>query len=393
VSGQTNCAVRNGPYTFYGNYTPASLHQETRGIFAEFNLPVFDTLNVDLAIRHEELGQAGSTTNPKAQARWQATDWIAFRGSVGTTFRAPPAAILVPAAVTALAFTPQTSNYRPYDTFGNPNLKPEKATNYNIGAIVTADALTATVDYWHFDFQNPLTTESGLNIINAIFPIGLPNHCGDAAFTQLLTRVTFTGGGCAAANIVRTKVFNINGAPVHTSGIDFAADYILDDFGWGGSLDTHIDGTYTIDYKVGAQVVEGVTTQAAFNAAGKLNYLLSVNSLPNWKGTLSFNYTNGPHSLQIAEHYIGGMTDQRASIFSSTNSGQGVVTRGMRIAPFITTDLFYRYNWADQGLSFNLALVNLFDRDPPFARLDYSYDPFTSNPLGRTIKFGVTADL
>ena len=35
------------------------------------------------------------------------------------------------------------------------------------------------------------------------------------------------------------------------------------------------------------------------------------------------------------------------------------------------------------------SVVNVFDEDPPFARLDYSYDPFTANPLGRVIKVGV----
>jgi iron complex outermembrane receptor protein len=29
------------------------------------------------------------------------------------------------------------------------------------------------------------------------------------------------------------------------------------------------------------------------------------------------------------------------------------------------------------------------DEEPPFARLDLNYDPFTHNPLGRTFKLGV----
>jgi iron complex outermembrane receptor protein len=298
--------------------------------------------------------------------------------------------------VTGLAFTSQAGRYTPFDTWGNPNLKPEKATTFNLGLIVTEGAFTTTMDYWNFDFENPLTAESGLNILSAIFPTAGVGNCANPAYANLIARVTFNGA-CNSANIVRTKIFQINGAPVHTNGIDFAADYLFDDVPYlGGTLDAHLDGTYVIRYHVGDQMVEGILTTPAYNAAGKLNYLLSVSSLPNWKGNLTFSYDNGPHNFQIAEHYIGGMTDQRqyipGGIFQSTNSGFGPVTTGGRIGAFITTDLYYKYLWADEGVTINGAIVNLFDQDPPFARLDYSYDPFTANPLGRTFKIGLTVN-
>jgi iron complex outermembrane receptor protein len=387
--------VQNGPYTFYGNYVPATVQSETKGFFAEFTLPILDTLNVDVAIRHEIIGHVGSTTNPTAALRWQALDWFALRGSVGTTFRAPPGATLIPAAVTGLAYTSQAGRYTPFDTWGNPNLKPEKATTYNLGAIFTAGAFTSTIDYWNFDFSNPLTAESGLNVLNAIFPAGAPNNCANPAYAALVARVTFASGVCAPTNIIRTKVFDINGAPVHTSGIDLSADYLFDDVPYvGGTLDAHLDGTYTLRYHVGSQLVEGIAVTPAYDAAGKLNYLLSVSSLPNWKGNFTLNFDSGPHSLQIAEHYVGGMTDQRTTIFAGTTNALGLpnTNAGKRIGAFITTDLYYKYNWTDQNLSFNAAIVNLFDQDPPFARLDYSYDPFTANPLGRTFKIGLTVN-
>ena len=42
------------------------------------------------------------------------------------------------------------------------------------------------------------------------------------------------------------------------------------------------------------------------------------------------------------------------------------------------------------GTTIALSALNIFDRDPPFARLDQNYDPFTGNPLGFTAKLGVT---
>jgi iron complex outermembrane receptor protein len=36
-----------------------------------------------------------------------------------------------------------------------------------------------------------------------------------------------------------------------------------------------------------------------------------------------------------------------------------------------------------------LAITNIFDKDPSYARLDLGYDPFTGDPLGRTYKVGL----
>jgi hypothetical protein len=38
----------------------------------------------------------------------------------------------------------------------------------------------------------------------------------------------------------------------------------------------------------------------------------------------------------------------------------------------------------------SLSIVNIADEDPPEARGDLAYDPFTHNAFGRLIKLGVT---
>ena len=43
------------------------------------------------------------------------------------------------------------------------------------------------------------------------------------------------------------------------------------------------------------------------------------------------------------------------------------------------------------GVALTASVDNLLDEDPPFARLDLSYDPFTADALGRTFKLGVSA--
>ena len=44
---------------------------------------------------------------------------------------------------------------------------------------------------------------------------------------------------------------------------------------------------------------------------------------------------------------------------------------------------------AVEDVTFSLAVSNVFDEDPPLARLAEGYDAMTSDPLGRTIRTGL----
>ena len=199
--------------------------------------------------------------------------------------------------------------------------------------------------------------------------------------------MTFNGA-CAPANIVRTRTNTINGAPIMTDGLDLSMDYRLRDGPWGGQINLGLDASYLLDYNVGATVVEGITTVAERNVAGKLNYQTTGGSLPRLKGTAFAEYNLGRHNLRLTLRYIGRQFDQRDSNFISTNNGQGVVTSGRIVDEFVTADLVYRLQLPSNTI-FSLSFINFTDEDPPFARLDYSYDPFTANPLGRVIKVGL----
>ncbi len=62
---------------------------------------------------------------------------------------------------------------------------------------------------------------------------------------------------------------------------------------------------------------------------------------------------------------------------------------GFRISSFTTVDLVYRLNlWERTDIT--LAGFNIFNEEPPFARLDFNYDPFTASPVGRQLKVGVS---
>ena len=63
----------------------------------------------------------------------------------------------------------------------------------------------------------------------------------------------------------------------------------------------------------------------------------------------------------------------------------------LAIGSFTTLDANWRWTLPlpDRGTTLSLALVNLTDEQPPLARIDQNFDPFTHNALGRTLKLGV----
>jgi iron complex outermembrane receptor protein len=383
VTGTGSCTVRNGPLVFLGTGEEQELARNVWAAFAELAVPVTDNIQLQLAGRYEDYEEVGSTANYKVTARWQIVDWLALRGSLGTTFRGPPLTSLTNSSVTGLSFI--AGSFRAIDFFGNPNLEAETADTYSVGAVISAGPLKATVDYWRFDFDNPIVGEPSGSIVNTMFPGGANTRCNTPQFAGLQSRFTFQGA-CSTATIARVRTQVVNGPRIKTSGIDFLADYNFGDV-MGGELRVGASATYTLEYKIGAFTVEGVVVEAAYDAAGFLNYQLSATSLPEWKGSAFVEYTRGAHNLRFTLNYIDSYKDQRASILVP-NPVSGQVNGGQKIKATTLAEIDYRVQlpWDTTA---TLSIDNLFDEDPSFARLDLNYDPFTGNPLGRTYKVSV----
>ena len=393
ITGTTTCTSPQGPFAFLGVGSPVDLKQDVRAIFGELVLPFSDNFNATLAARYEDYGgKVGSTFDPKLSVRWQVVDSFALRGSVGTTFRAPTAGQIDSGNfVTSLQSI--LGVFRAVDIYGNADLQPETALTYSVGAILEVGNFNATLDYWNFDFKDPITTEPVAGIVNAVFPGGVAN-CGHA----LIGRFTFQGNVCSVANIARLRTNTVNGADVQTSGLDLLAEYRFDDV-LGGELTIGTSATYVIEYKTDNTYVGTVLVSPGFDAVGKLNYQTTAYPLPQWKGNLFIEWNSGPHNARWTIRHIDGYRDQR-NIFCTAIAGACTslpyrgsdvagtafgVAAGQNVDSFTTHDFTYRVllPW-DATASFTVE--NVFDEEPPFVRLDLNYDPFTASGLGRTWK-------
>lgn len=402
INPAATCAVESGAFSFFGPLSAYDLTQEVHAAYAELNLPLHDSLNAQLAVRYEDYGGGiGDTTNPKLALRWQPFDALVMRGSVSTTFRAPPATITQPGFMyTASAFTAQAVTYKPYDNYGNPDLQPETALAFNVGMIVKAGGFSGSLDYWSFEIEDEIVADSGTAMVRAFYdpnfdPATYATRCIDPAYAALRDRFTFTGTGCgsaatpnqpAIANLVRTRVQSSNSETNTTvSGIDWSLSYLFRDVGPGNLL-IGADGTYNLEYDQGATIIEGIQVLAAGDYVGTRG---AAGSLPRWKASGYVDYGFGIHNLRWTARYLSEMDDTRTGESLTTFAGIRPGDPGSTVESTLINDFTYRASLPWQT-TINFSVLNVFDEDPSFARLDLSYDPFTGSPVGRVFKLGLS---
>jgi iron complex outermembrane receptor protein len=401
---RSSCADATGPLQFFGSNTDRDDDSNVKAVFAELQVPVLENLNFNFAIRHEAYqGNIGSTTNPKAAVKWQALDWLALRGSVSTTFRAPGPGLTGTNCNNGVRVL--GSAYRAFQSCGNPDLTPETADTYNIGAIVELGGFSATLDYFNFKFKNELIEEAGSRLYATMFPGGANVNCGAAAFATLQARFTFAGA-CGAANVARLKSFVVNGPQTDTSGLEFRTQYTWD--GWfDANWTVGAEATYLIEYKRGAVPLKGDATiniAPAEDRAGLSDILNDFFSYPELKANTFASFSKDGLSIRWQMRYSEGTSPAFGSPFFITVPDASATTplascastacAGRRLEAvgkskdYFQHDLVVRWQ-APWDTVITASVQNLFDKDPPYLPSPYNYDLTQGNPLGRVFEFGV----
>ncbi|MET0536030.1 MAG: TonB-dependent receptor, partial [Steroidobacter sp.] len=337
--------IGTGPFSFQGALTAYDLSQDVLGVFGELSLPFTDSFQAQLAVRYEDYGGGiGDTVDPKLALRWQVAESLALRGSISTTFRAPQETAVVPGFIVSSAFTPAAGGYKPYRTNNNPDLKPETATAFNVGAIVRAGGFSASLDYWSFDFEDVIDNESGLDLIARFYQGATtanpaPN-CGNPDLAALQARLTFNGGVCGPAStaLVLTDIQTINGSDVKVSGIDASIQYDFDEV-LGGRLTLGVDGTYNLEYEQGDNLIEGIVVRTADDYVGTRG---TNGSQPRWKGTLFLELGRGDHNLRWVSRYVDEMQDTRVTASTASFANITPGSPGSTVDSYLTHDLHYR---------------------------------------------------
>ncbi|QJR12055.1 Vitamin B12 transporter BtuB [Usitatibacter rugosus] len=338
-------------------------------LYAELSFPVLKNLEASAAIRTEHYSDFGNATTPKFGVKYTPWEFLALRGTYAKGFRAPALTQISESSVQAfnngvrdpIRCPVFDANLRDCATSfasyirANPDLKPEKSDNYNLGFIIqpTRD-LSATVDYWRIKRKDQIDRFSAAYLLarEAQFPQAIVRDPNPATW---LPGVPNSGPIFA----VLRQFFNL--ATTEVDGVDV-------DFSWTarpgelGKVVTTLGGTYLAHYKYAVAPTDPILDQA-----GSLGG--PSDALPRFKGNLSSTWTYGPWAFTGRVNYVrgwfdgqNGPADQGGGCFFTP--GQ-LVDLDCRVKPWTTVDVGVVWTGI-RGLTLGLLVRNLADKAAPF---------------------------
>ncbi len=386
------------------------------------DMPFMKELTADVGYRFSDYSDVGTTSTYKISAEWAINDDIRIRGGFNRAVRAPnvdelysaqtvgldgntdPCAGATPTftaaecartGVSAAQYGNISAN--PANQYngllgGNPNLKPETADTYTIGAVFTpvdlVRGLSFSVDYFNIKITNVIQSYGADSILQQC---GLT---GDTTYCSLIHRMPGTGSLWLSPTGYVTDTLQNLGF-LQTAGLDFTLDYHFRfaDFGlpdWGG-LTLNFLGTYTNNL-----TEQGAPGTSPVQCAGRYGDICGGTpdqGVPEpffkAKTRLTWETPVDGLSASIDWRYIGGV-----------NIDTGITgTADSNIPSYSYFDLAAQWRVKDK-YTFSVGVNNIFDIQPPIigsAELpsvvgNGNTFPQIYDPLGRYMFAQVTAD-
>lgn len=357
-----------------GAQKPIDEDRYVNAVFGELNIPVIKDLDLNLAARYDDYSDVGSTTNWKANVRWQPSQQLLLRGSYGTGFRAPTLVNLYDPVVlgTSSEFndpvTGQTSIQVNELSGGNPNLKPETSKQYSLGLVFQPiPSLAVALDYFNIEVNNAIAQPSTQEIVTQAALLN-PSYVG------LVVRDPITN------EIVETTAQLKNNGTLQAQGIDIDLRY-REKLG-PGVLGVGLNGTYYLKYdqstpggssaKIGT-IVNPDGSPVISSTAGR-----DVGVILRYKQYLAVNWTQGDWSTTLANNYSTGYW-----------GGWDLDRNPTRTDAISLWDLQVAYAGIKNAV-LTLGARNIFDTAPPLfvpaaQQFMAGYDPNQWDPRGRFV--------
>jgi iron complex outermembrane receptor protein len=342
--------------------TPISAGRRYTSAYVEGQLPVFGnafvfpgaaSLGIDVAARYENIQAVGSRTDPTVSVRWEPiAESVAFRGSYGTSFRAPPlTAIDAPtssAGGTAL-INPATGQFQNYTVVsgGNPDLKPETATYTNYGIVLTprsVPGLTLQLDRWRINQKNIVIQTSPQLVLDGVQP--------GSTFTD-------ANGVPGIVSLYR------NAAGQQLNGTDLDADYHFRTDS-AGYFDLRLTGTRLNSFKVDDDTGTGFVQYAGGTVLA--SSLPSVTGLPKLRFLFQANWAYRALSAAYLLHYTGSYSDP-------------TIPGGVQVDSYVTHDIQVNLDFGKlvaENSWLSLVKLTFGVNDLTYARVPIYY----AGPLG-----------
>ena len=398
------------------------------------DMPFFKSLTLDTGYRFSDYQPAGITNTYKFALDWKPIDDIRFRGSYERAVRAPNVLELyLPQQVALLVdndpcagHTPQYSPQQcantgvPLSSYGtvskntapqynglqggNPNLKPEIADTYSVGAVLTPHMLpgfSASVDYFNIKVNQVIQPLDPNIVLNACAQNGTPSLC---ALVHRVASNNYSLYLGTAGYVVGT---NVNAGFLKTSGIDVDATYRLPmaSFGWDkfGGLSFHFTGTYLHDLVTNPGIPRTDSaghTVTTYDCAGLYGVSTCGTPSPKWRHQFRTTWRTPWNGLELSGNwrYYGSVD------FAGTSNNpfliQPVHAADAHIGSQSYFDIAAQIRVQDR-MTFRVGVNNVADKEPPLvgssaggtnALYNGNTYPGIYDPLGRYLFAGFTAD-
>ncbi|WP_317153734.1 TonB-dependent receptor [Sphingopyxis indica] len=397
ASFDINASARSGGATV--TFADFTVNQHTLYAYGEFQLPLVSADNdirlvnrliLSGAIRYEDVSSVGDVVTPKLGLIYAPSSDLALKFSWGKSFKAPTLyqtgqPKIGASQIGATFFLPPspTPGTVLYLAGGNPDLKPERATNWTATASFTPRAvenLRIDVSYFRVKYRDRVVSPipSNSQAFQAIYGnYVVLNPTTDqvlAAISHVPVIYDQGGGDPKTANVVAiVSNYLQNAARQSIEGIDLAADYKF-------AL-THRD-------------------QIGINAAG--SYLKSEQQLsagqavvqmagiifrpPHWRARSSIFWERDNFSLAGTFNYIGGSLDNRSQPYVRVRDYKSV-----DVVAQLKTD---GVEGVFGSMSLTLSILNILNEKPGFVRTfssqSYPYDSTNFPSIGRFVSFSIS---
>ncbi|MEC7663681.1 MAG: TonB-dependent receptor [Pseudomonadota bacterium] len=304
---------------------------------AETILPVTDWMEIDAAVRYDQYSDVGSAVTPRVgvTAQIPQVPALTLRASYGEGFRAPDLSDLFGA--TAFSASGGIDYYgcqiqgidlsecpsQQFNTYigSNPNLDPEKSSSMSFGIEYDiTDTWQAALTYFKLELEDTISLTGAQDQLDVDFQTGGNN--------PLVQRI--------GSSVIRIDAgFQNAVVPLERDGIDLNVNGLIEtgygSFTVGGEISHYLTYDEEVSYGTGDLT----------NAAGTLGFT-------KWMATALVGWSMNDYSASLSWRYVGAsesnVSDEEYPQWDTFNARVG-------------------YSMGEKG-SINLAVRNLFDRDP-----------------------------
>jgi iron complex outermembrane receptor protein len=333
----------------FPGFAPSDASQHSRsnvGAYVDLEGQLSSQVLANVAGRFESYSDFGERLSGKLALRFQPSPRFVLRGAASTGFRAPGLAQSFFSHTTTNVIGGQfveVGNF-PVDNrasriFGAKPLKDETSVNLSGGfAFTPQDNVTFTVDFFSITIKDRI-------LLGATF--------GDTVSQRILSDSGFSNIGAVQ--------FFTNGLDTRTRGVDITGGVRLP-AGGSGTVDLSAAVNYTVNRITRVDPLPTILQGTATDLTSILDLVTTVGieeERPDWRGTLTAQYTVGRlHSLGRVSYYGGFASAQPSFTDRETYGGKTLVD----------AEIGYQFS----AVNLSIGARNLFDVYPDRPKAEFN---------------------